>query len=547
MAIYKYNVTIRTPNITDAGTDAAVNLTIYGTNGKSFTWKDIDDTTDKDDFEKGDINNFKLTTSTRLGDIDHITLSHNNKGGHAGWAVDYIHIKDMQTNKQYKYDVSRWLAKDEEDGKTEVTLYTDSTNYRIVVFTGEANEGGTDAAVKLIVNGAKGSFTVTDLNDPKDSDDFEMGEVNTVTVTRRDIGEIQSITVSHNNAKNNPSWFLDGITITNEKTNKQWAFPAYQWLATNKGSKKLSVTLTPGKDMVHYDYIGQYPTNREQGWSEELNGVCHDSSNWYFTQNGNIWKFPVTHNLNNSCTKENASKGIYKNSYGHHLGDIDYYKNYLFVPVSDHGEPYIAAFPTSDIHKRAARHTMQLPNGSSYSDLGWLAINPKNGLLFTSNGSINKNNPIYVYSIDIDAIKAGRNDFLKLYTRINLVDEEGDDYVERTCMQGGCFDNDNHLHLCNGFWKNEHSNKKGGITVYEIPELAYKPNSTILVQIRARSNQSHDFRFQFNTLGEEPEGITFWNLTGKNAPNISGHLHAIMLDNAGSGKDDFYFKHYKKI
>jgi hypothetical protein len=190
---------------------------------------------------------------------------------------------------------------------------------------------------------------------------------------------------------------------------------------------------------------------------------------------------------------------------------------------------------------------MKLPNGGYFSDIGWLAINPNNELLFTSNGYILKNNPIYVYSIDFNAIRAGRGDFLKIYTQVNLLDEEGDEFVERECMQGGCFDKSNNLHLCNGYYKNEHSNRKGGITVYEIPELSYNPNKVNYARIRARSNQSHHFRFQFNTYGEEPEGITYWDLDNGKSPNIKGQLHAIMLDNAGRGDDDFYFKHYRKI
>ena len=153
---------------------------------------------------------------------------------------------------------------------------------------------------------------------------------------------------------------------------------------------------------------------------------------------------------------------------------------------------------------------------------------------------------MYVYSIDFNAIRAGKNDFLKIYAQVNLRDEEGDDYVERGCMQGGCFDNNNNLFLCNGYYKN-YANSKGGITVYELPSIPYNPSGVVFARIKARSNQSHAFRFQFNSLGEEPEGITYWDLDNGRSPNIRGQLHAIMIDNVGTGADDFYFKHYRKI
>lgn len=98
-----------------------------------------------------------------------------------------------------------------------------------------------------------------------------------------------------------------------------------------------------------YKYLKQWPEDREPGWSEEMQGVCHDYKNWFFTQNGNIWKFPLDHNLNDSCKEANKSKGIYKNKYGYILGDCDCWQDYLFVPVTGNGLPYIAVFRASDL------------------------------------------------------------------------------------------------------------------------------------------------------------------------------------------------------
>ncbi len=59
-----------------------------------------------------------------------------------------------------------------------------------------------------------------------------------------------------------------------------------------------------------YKYLKTWPSDRENGWSEELNGICHDANNWFFTQNGNLWKFPITHKINDKVTGENREKGI---------------------------------------------------------------------------------------------------------------------------------------------------------------------------------------------------------------------------------------------
>lgn len=443
--------------------------------------------------------------------------------------------------------------------------------YRIYIYTGEADNAGTDANVTLTLHGSKilrpigriirrsnRTLTLRNIDDPNDNDDFESGDTNSIEVSSEtDLGNITKITIEHDNTKKNAGWYLDGVKVINLTSGKVWNFPAYRWLATDKNDGQCKITIHAGAEMVHYDYIGNYPKDRENGWSEELNGVCHDEKNWYFTQDGNLWKFPIAHDLNKSCKKEDTTKGIYKNHYGYHLGDIDCYNGYLFVPVTDNGSPYIAVFSTSNIHTRITYQTMRKKDfitgtSANFTSIGWVAINPNDGLLYTSNGALGKDSPILVYSIDFNAIKSKQTNFLKPYAALYVVDEEGA-YLTRGWMQGGCFDNKNHLHISNGSPHNHpsgktilnYSNKNGGITVYDVPELSQ--NQVTSIKVKARSNQSHDFRFQFNGYREEPEGITYWDLDGKGVPGISGQLHAIMIDNNGTGDDDLYFKHFKRI
>ncbi|SIN96128.1 PLAT/LH2 domain-containing protein [Fibrobacter sp. UWB11] len=552
----KYKVIIRTGTQKDAGTDAGLKIVVEGSKNK-ITWDDFDDVNDSDDLERGDINEYDKKSAflgiipRDLGDIKQLTVTYSAKKNDS-WYLCSVSIINTSTHKQWDFIANRWLT----NKMPSVTLTPSSvpiyTYYKVFIYTGEADNAGTDAKVHLNIVGNKNSYYLSDVNDPNDSDDFEAGDINQLIIaSEKDLGDLKQITIGHNNKG---GWYLDGVKIINMKTNQEWNFPVYRWLSESDDDGKIERTVPVGKEMTHYKYIGEYPPgDREPGWSNELNGICHDDSNWYIIQDGNIWKFPVSHDLNTTVKKEDLSKQIYKYHYGHHLGDSDCYNKYLFVPVTKDGAPYVVVFSTDDIHKVVARNVMVLPNGKAFSDMAWLAINPNNGLLFTSNGAITKNDPIYVYSIDFDKIRAGESNFLKLYAQVNLKDEEFDDYVERDCMQGGCFDGSNNLHLSNGYYKNKHSNKKGGITVFEIPNLSYNPNKIVLVKIKARSNQNHAFRFQFNSYGQEPEGLTYWDLDNGMAPGIKGQLHAIMIENNAAsnffngGDDDLYFKHFKKI
>ena len=47
--------------------------------------------------------------------------------------------------------------------------------------------------------------------------------------------------------------------------------------------------------MISVKFEKNYPKDRENGWSDELQGVTTDDSNWYFTQIGRLWKFPFSH------------------------------------------------------------------------------------------------------------------------------------------------------------------------------------------------------------------------------------------------------------
>ena len=344
-----------------------------------------------------------------------------------------------------------------------------------------------------------------------------------------------------------------------------------------------------------YNYLGNHPEDREMGWSEEVNGVCHDESNWFFTQNGNLWKFPVTHNLNDTCKSANPLKGILEHVTSFHLGDLDYYRGYLFVPVTgtgsikgtishevlkteydrtvdesnrNIGKPQIFIFKADDLsYVRSV--SIRKKDGNFFDSLGWLAINPRNGLLYTSDHTVSnkfdgKKAPIHVYSIE----SINDNEMLKLHSTLVLADEHST-VLELSCMQGGCFDNDNYLHLLCGFvtnykgldpLKKDLDKFRDGISVFKVSQNPKKSETNTTFRI-AHSGQSGTFRYQFDGTGDEPEGITYWDIDkakielskklnieeSKIAPNIEGQLHAIMLNNAGTGADDFYFKHYRRI
>ncbi len=299
-----------------------------------------------------------------------------------------------------------------------------------------------------------------------------------------------------------------------------------------------------------YEFINDYPYFRENGLSNECQGVCHDKDNWYFTQNGNVWKIPLKQDLNQKFKGTDAAKGVIKVVFGSHLGDLDYYEingvGYLFIADNDGDyKTYISVLRASDL-ARVGRYPIYRSNGR-FKDVGWCAIN--RGCLYTSDGPVNgASAPIYIYKLD----SLVNTMFQKPHAMLRLQDEKGRDY-KIDYMQGGCFDKQNHLHIANGYYENYQDllvwkpvRHLQGIHVFKVP-TEYREGEIHKVSRICKSNQKSGFKYKFDTHGQEPEGLTWWDLDADpRAPSKErGQLHVILLDNDGDC-DDLVFKHFRR-
>lgn len=321
--------------------------------------------------------------------------------------------------------------------------------------------------------------------------------------------------------------------------------------------------------MSMYDLIGQYPDNKDlQGLATEFQGVCHDNENWYFTQNGYLWKFPRTTNFyngfytsedvridknNNVNVLRRPSKIFKRASEGEnmHLGDIDYYNGYIFVPLENknNGTRSVRIYRASDLvlinEQRIKRY-----DGKYFTALAWLAINPNNGLLYTSDHNISQ--------FELKGAEEGRSVGLQVYTigdvtkpnplKIHSVADIYDSQmkpVDIMYTQGGCFDEENHIYIVNGDARGTHANENGGISVFKVSSCPSKDAHDKLTRLDHSTQRGH-FRYQFDGLWNEPEGITYWDVDkfiSNKTPGIQGQLHAIVLNNGIT--DKICFKHYR--
>ena len=293
-------------------------------------------------------------------------------------------------------------------------------------------------------------------------------------------------------------------------------------------------------DIERMEYLGTYPKHRNNGWSHELQGVANDQDNWFFTQKGALWKFPISHDLSDKIGHK-AGPGILRvkipaslSDYDH-FGDLDHHAGLLYVPLEGGGTPRIAVFRASNLEFVDSQVLLR-PGGKPMTQSGWCAIHPTDGMLYTSNTGIDQGeNPIFKFRVGFSGGKLQLTYAGSLY----LKDEDRSGMGLKPFMQGGDFSTDGrYLFLVNGkSWKFDKDD--GGVWVFD----------AINGRKITKSKQKGGFRFEFHPGGtkfEEPEGITYWNLDGRSAPSIKGQLHVILLDkDKDTNGDEFYLKHYR--
>ena len=325
--------------------------------------------------------------------------------------------------------------------------------------------------------------------------------------------------------------------------------------------------------MYLYSFSSCYPLKHSTGWTNGVQGICHDSSNWYIAQNGNLWKIPLEHDLNDSI--DAPSENILKIESNFQFGDIDYYDGYIYVPVlRGHGplddkyvcknvlppeeeeeevgliqsdEPKIFIFRAKDF-KYVRRVAIKKMDGKNYfHSLSWVAI--RDGYLYTSEKNTDRNNLIHVYKIDTTKGKHALN----YHSTIELCDEDFAELPLKS-IQGGCFDDAGFLNLSFGEINvsNVEDFHNTGINVFSVPSTSSKSTGMASrINKSYRYSQKGDDSFLFSTpiMGDIPSGLTYWDLSNKaNVPSdeYKSHLHAILLNRKGEVSDKVSLYHYKR-
>lgn len=328
-------------------------------------------------------------------------------------------------------------------------------------------------------------------------------------------------------------WTLDSSMTLAPHTYSTWIYSA-------PGTYRSEVIGKDGNTQVHYAArynapwgtfkpapIETYPFETCHSWTERVNGITHDMSNWYMSTANNIvgpdaWlmKFPVTSNLDTVSSptlKAGIPQYLWDAGYKH-MGGISYSDGKVFVPV--HGESgqasKILVYKSSDLSFIAEAAHPSLPN-----TIPWVAVQPETGMLYTSAFNTDR---LLMFRPTWTSDASGTHLQLEYVGYSMLKDAQGN-FKSVNSIQGGAFSSwKSHIYLST-------NDVSQGILGFDVM------TGRQMVQIPVA--------FDPGAVSDEVQGLTIWDLDGGQAPGISGQVHMILLDQDWLGNDDFSLKHYK--
>ena len=141
-----YLLRIVTGSMIGAGTDARVFVTLF-TQHKSS--EEFELPIKRRHLERGQTDTFMMPMDKELGELQKLNVRHDGSGIGAGWYLDRIEVRSVQSNAQWNFRCNSWLAKDEGDGKIERDLTATSSGSGWLTFSKLPEHAATDGTLDL--------------------------------------------------------------------------------------------------------------------------------------------------------------------------------------------------------------------------------------------------------------------------------------------------------------------------------------------------------------------------------------------------------------
>ncbi|XP_059150632.1 lipoxygenase homology domain-containing protein 1-like isoform X2 [Physella acuta] len=331
-----YKVSVKTSDVSGAGTDANVYMIMFGALGDSGELH-LKDSNQSKPFKKGQLDSFVFKEILTLGELHKVRVWHDNKGLGAAWHLSQIEVEDQTTNKVYTFICDKWLSTKDDDKQIirELTCHgtgkpdsarssgKDKTVFEIEVTTTDKQEGGTIHNGWLVLEGKLGTSKVFRLENNAHNKILRKGTTNNFSMPSKNLGQLQKCIVGAYEREDRPlddaegraaMWHCHEIVVTDTSTGIRYVFPCKQWINIHKNiTKSAGQVLTPQKveetqvsltrSLAPVKYEVVVVTGDEKGAGTNAN-----VSITIFGSNGNTGKRPLTKPLKNLFEKNQTDK-----------------------------------------------------------------------------------------------------------------------------------------------------------------------------------------------------------------------------------------------
>ncbi|EDQ93112.1 uncharacterized protein MONBRDRAFT_31037 [Monosiga brevicollis MX1] len=247
---FKYRISVHTSDVKHAGTDANVDIVLYGEKGDTGKIRLAKSETHRDMWERGNCDVFTVS-AIELGDLKRVDIMHDGKGVGSGWHLNKVVVDAPQAGKTWTFMCDAWLDKATDDGTMAKTLYASAdaieeysahVPYEIIIKTSDVRNAGTDANVFIDLYGRdQEERDLTAHHEFKDAvkAHFERNLEDRFNVELPDVGSIYKIRLGHDGKGMSSSWHVASVVVINQRTHERFEFPCDAWLSKDKDDKKL--------------------------------------------------------------------------------------------------------------------------------------------------------------------------------------------------------------------------------------------------------------------------------------------------------------------
>lgn len=270
-----YQMTIKTGDKANAGTDANVYFSMHGDKGETPRIGLQDETQTFRRFERSRADKFVVQTAD-VGKLKKLVIGHDNAGQDPSWFLDEVDVDIPVRDEHYIFRLGDWIGGSQPGQRKEVVLFPvddiegvvpsidieelqqsgaapSDSDYDVEFKTSADENAGTDANVFFQLIGEDGESQEIFLKNTEQGY-FHRGQLDRFRVQAKDVGRLTKLRVGHDNSGSHSKWLLDEIVVFSRARGERYVFKCGRWIGGSNNGVEL-----PLDSWNHGQLVGQEP------------------------------------------------------------------------------------------------------------------------------------------------------------------------------------------------------------------------------------------------------------------------------------------------